>query len=176
MAAGFFPVNHGSKIKVRRALSNDGGGDQVASRHPLIDRAIGWIKFVSRPILLSIRNTFRRKGRLALTMFTLTVAGAQFSFLSTTYNPPSTILWIKLVSTLWPISPSPSINPIASKRWNNPSLQIPGVIDSEAWLAGNAEVIGENDKVETDIALIAPPAESELARTRDDFGALDGTG
>ena len=36
------------------------------------------ISFISRPLLLSLRNTFRRKGRLALTMGTLILAGTIF--------------------------------------------------------------------------------------------------
>ncbi len=30
LAAGFFPVNRGSKIKIRRAISDDGPGDSAA--------------------------------------------------------------------------------------------------------------------------------------------------
>ena len=37
-----------------------------------------WLRWISRPILLSIRNTFRQKGRLILTIFTLTIAGSIF--------------------------------------------------------------------------------------------------
>lgn len=35
-------------------------------------------RFLFRPVLLSVRNIFRRKGRLALTLITLTLAGATF--------------------------------------------------------------------------------------------------
>jgi len=36
------------------------------------------IRFLGRPVLLSLRNTFRRKARLALTLGTLTIAGTLF--------------------------------------------------------------------------------------------------
>ena len=43
-----------------------------------IDRLIQRWDQISRPLRLSLRNTFRRKGRLALTLATLTMAGAIF--------------------------------------------------------------------------------------------------
>ena len=77
LAAGYFPVNRGSKTTVRRAISDDGPGDSGASSG-ILDRMGRRMQWLSRPLLLSIRNTFRRKGRLALTLFTLVVAGAIF--------------------------------------------------------------------------------------------------
>ena len=77
LAAGYFPVNKGAKTTVRRAISDESPGEQ-GSGTGLLNRLGVWIKWLSRPLLLSIRNTFRRKGRLALTLFTLIVAGAIF--------------------------------------------------------------------------------------------------
>ena len=76
LAAGYFPVSKGSKTTVRRAISEEG----LAEGQPNpVDGSLGngW-SWLSRPLLLSIRNTFRRKGRLALTLFTLVIAGAIF--------------------------------------------------------------------------------------------------
>jgi putative ABC transport system permease protein len=50
-------------------------GDQ-ATRAGLLGLNRLGVGLLSRPVLLSIRNTFRRKGRLLLTWFTLTKAGA----------------------------------------------------------------------------------------------------
>ncbi len=78
LAAGYIPVRNGSKISVHRAISNDRPGDQPV--HSRLSSALNRLGagLLSRPVLLSLRNTFRRKGRLALTLFTLTVAGAIF--------------------------------------------------------------------------------------------------
>ncbi|GAJ21105.1 unnamed protein product, partial [marine sediment metagenome] len=59
LVAGFIPVNSGSKIKVRRAISNDRPGDQptISGWWDRLGRLLRWL---SRPVLLSIRNTFRR--------------------------------------------------------------------------------------------------------------------
>ncbi|HSR29097.1 MAG TPA: ABC transporter permease, partial [Anaerolineae bacterium] len=77
LAAGFVPVNRGAKTKVRRAISDDrpGGEPTVSS---LWQRLGTWLRWFPRPIMLSMRNTFRRRGRLLLTLLTLTVAGSTF--------------------------------------------------------------------------------------------------
>ncbi len=77
LGAGFFPVHNGAKINVRRALSNYRPGNQTA-KNKFFQLNARWISWISRPILLSFRNTFRQRGRLLLTIFTLTVAGAVF--------------------------------------------------------------------------------------------------
>jgi putative ABC transport system permease protein len=77
LGAGFVPVRRGSKTTVRRAISEDRSGDQPATIGWLdrLGRRVSWI---TRPVLLSIRNTFRQRGRLMLTLFTLTMGGAIF--------------------------------------------------------------------------------------------------
>ena len=77
LGAGFFPVNKGVRTKVRRAISNDQIGAQ-SSGLSWFNYITNLFSFISRPILLSLRNTFRQTGRLLLTIFTLTIAGAIF--------------------------------------------------------------------------------------------------
>ncbi len=59
------------------ALSEYGVGSGRFGRS-LLDRVLGHIQLLSRPMLLSLRNTFRRRGRLVLTLFTLVLGGAIF--------------------------------------------------------------------------------------------------
>ena len=77
LTAGYFPVNNGARMTVRRAIS-DANPTGQNTNGGLLDRLGVWVRWLSRPLLLSIRNTFRRKGRLTLTLFTLIVAGAIF--------------------------------------------------------------------------------------------------
>jgi len=76
LIAAFIPVVRTSRITVREAVSDYGIGGVV--RQGAIDRLITAIRGLPRPTLLSLRNTFRRKGRLALTLATLATAGAIF--------------------------------------------------------------------------------------------------
>jgi putative ABC transport system permease protein len=61
---------------VREALSDYGLKEQPPKG--ILDRIIESVPGTSRPLLLSLRNTFRRKGRLALMLATLTLGGAIF--------------------------------------------------------------------------------------------------
>lgn len=162
LAAGFFPVNHGSKIKVRRALSNVSGGDQVSSAS-FLDNIGKWIQWISRPILLSIRNTFRRKGRLALTMFTLTIAGAIFIAV---YNVQFSLeKFMGEIGQHFMADITLTFDqPYRIEKVEQSVMQVPGVTDLEAWLASGADVVDAQDKVESNITLIAPPADSELVK------------
>ncbi|MEA2007928.1 MAG: ABC transporter permease, partial [Chloroflexota bacterium] len=92
LVAGFVPVINGSRVTVQKAISGNlaresgenaepgeereshGERFQVRATRALADRGIR----IPRPLLISLRNTFRQKGRLALTLFTLTMGGAIF--------------------------------------------------------------------------------------------------
>jgi putative ABC transport system permease protein len=92
LLAGLIPVLDGSRTTVLHALSGGldrtdkkqtVGGEAALSAFERFDarlaHALGKRNIhIPRPLLISLRNTFRRKGRLALTLFTLTMAGAIF--------------------------------------------------------------------------------------------------
>ena len=71
----WFPVALGTTLPVVRALNATGIGRSDFG-HGVIDRALGLIRGLPRPVALSLRNTFLRKGRLALTLTTLVLASA----------------------------------------------------------------------------------------------------
>jgi putative ABC transport system permease protein len=74
IVAAAFPVRRGTNLPVARAL--DAAGQSAAFGHGLVDRILGLIRGLPRPVALSLRNTFVRKGRLALTLTTLVLASA----------------------------------------------------------------------------------------------------
>ena len=79
--AGLIPVLRGARISVRQALSEQGMGKGRFGTH-ILDRMVDWMTSrllrLSRPMRISIRNTIRRKARLILTLFTMTLGGAIF--------------------------------------------------------------------------------------------------
>ncbi|MDT8435048.1 MAG: FtsX-like permease family protein [Anaerosomatales bacterium] len=75
LLAAIVPVRAGTRISVVKAL-NATGMSGTSFGHGLIDRALGLLRGLPRPVALSLRNTFLRKGRLALTLITLTLASA----------------------------------------------------------------------------------------------------
>ena len=160
LAAGFIPVNNGSKITVRRAISTGGPGESSSSSGRL-DRLGEWLHWLSRPVLLSIRNTFRRKGRLALTLFTLTIAGAIFIAV---FNVRASMeqFMDELGQHFRADITLSFARPYRSTRVEQAVFQVPGVRHIEGWSAASAEILGPDDKVEENILILAPPADSSL--------------
>lgn len=77
LAATLAPVLNGTRVTIREAISDYGLGGAVFGKS-VIDRMIERVRFLSRPLLLSLRNMFRRKTRLLLTLSTLTLGGSIF--------------------------------------------------------------------------------------------------
>lgn len=76
LLAALVPVIGGARVTPHRAISTYGLGGQFGRGG--FDRLIGRIRFLSRPLALSLRNTFRRKARVALTLSALTLGGVMF--------------------------------------------------------------------------------------------------
>ncbi len=74
--AAAWPISRGVRVTVREAISDIGLGKGQFG-HSLLDRVLVRMRRVvpmGRPMQISIRNTFRRKARLATTLFTLSLA------------------------------------------------------------------------------------------------------
>jgi putative ABC transport system permease protein len=76
LLAALGPVRRASRITVREALGEDPAHEHFTARSggPWLAR-LAW---VPRPLLLSLRTAFQRRGRLALTVGLLAVGGAAF--------------------------------------------------------------------------------------------------
>lgn len=68
----FFPIRRGVSISVKDAINDYG----VSANEK--DISLPEPKFLSRPVLLSLRNALRRKSRFLLNVSTLAIAGAMF--------------------------------------------------------------------------------------------------
>ncbi len=75
--AGLIPIMNASKVSVQQAITQTGIESGDFSKKP-VERQARRKKGLSRPLLISLRNTFRRKGRLVLTLITLSLGGAVF--------------------------------------------------------------------------------------------------
>ncbi len=160
LVAGFVPVNNGSKTKVRRAISNDRPGDQPTISG-LWDRIGGLLRWLSRPVLLSIRNTFRRKGRLLLTLFTLTISGA--IFIAVFNVRVSMQEYMAQMQQHFTADLSLNLErPYRISTVEQAVLQIPGIEGVEAWSGAGAEIMDQNGDVVENLRITAPPAGSAL--------------
>ncbi|MEP7272884.1 MAG: FtsX-like permease family protein, partial [Acidobacteriota bacterium] len=75
--AALYPVWKGSGVSVRDALT-DFGLRQSAFGSTAFDRALATTSGMARPVMMAIRNSFRRRLRLILTVATLSVGGLFF--------------------------------------------------------------------------------------------------
>jgi putative ABC transport system permease protein len=73
--AALIPVYIGTRKTVREAINDYGIGDGEAG---VLDRAMTRVRGLPRPLMLGLRNTFRRKARLLLTLGALSLAGGIF--------------------------------------------------------------------------------------------------
>lgn len=160
LGAGFFPVNKGSKINVRQAISEDGRGN-APTELDFFNRVVMRIHWLSRPILLSIRNTFRKKGRLLLTIFTLTVAGSVFIGVFNVRASMEDFMDQLMKYFMGDITVSFS-QPYSISRVERVLLPYPGIQDLEAWGGTFGEIWDENDELVVNLSIIAPPQETLL--------------
>jgi putative ABC transport system permease protein len=162
--ASVLPVITGTRITIREALSSDGGqGSSRKKKGGQVGRfsLSGLLSHIlSRPLILSIRNTFRRKMRVSLTLLTLTVGGLMFIGIFTIRN--------SLVLTL---------DQFIEREFNfdavlvfersyrdyyviETALRVPGVVAAEAWSEGIANRVYESGWQSEDITLNALPPDS----------------
>jgi len=85
LGAALWPVVRGTSISVRQALNAYGLG---TGRYGfgLVDRFLGRPHGLPRMVTLTLRNTFRRVGRAAMTEITLIAAGAVFMMIVNTQH------------------------------------------------------------------------------------------
>ena len=76
IVAALVPILNGVRVSAWEAISNYGIKSQAGGG--LMDRLLVQVRGLPRPVLLSLRNTFRRKGRLFMTLGTLVLAGTLF--------------------------------------------------------------------------------------------------
>jgi putative ABC transport system permease protein len=175
LLAGLIPVLNGSHVTVLRALSGETGGDEkkhvpsVAHRDSLIERLQLEVSrllakrgiHIPRPLLISLRNTFRRKGRLVLTLFTLTMGGAifiaVFNVRVTLHDYIGQIGHYFLADVQLDFDQLYHLNKVESA-----AMQVPGVVSVEGWAYTSAEALYPDGTTADNITVLAPPVNSKL--------------
>ena len=137
--AGFVPIWQGTRISVADAFSGY-SQENPPSQKNWVDRAIGGNKKISRPLLISLRNTFRRKIRLALTLLTLTLGGAIFI---ATFNVQGSLnKYMERIGQYF----LADVNLSLSQNYRVAEIetvvsQVPGIRQVEGWAAAPAEIV-----------------------------------
>ncbi len=169
LGAGFIPVLNGSRITVLAAVSGESTGQKTSkqsgpiagesSKIPLtINRRL---VILPRPMILSLRNTFRRKGRLALTLFTLTMGGAIFIAV---FNVRTTLRqFIDQVGHYFLADVTMSFTKLYRlDEISELAKQVPGVIDVEGWSFASGEIQYADGTPAENLVILAPPSSTKL--------------
>lgn len=157
--AALYPIMAGCRITVREALSSHGIVEPGTSRTSAL--AGIWAAVFNYATLLSLRNTFRRKRRLALTLLTLTLGGAMFIAIFSVRD--SMLRTLDEAANYWQYDISLQLNrPARTEYLVQEALRVPGVAGAESWgFAGVRRV--RPDATESDTLLaVAPPADTDF--------------
>jgi len=175
LLAGLLPVLNGSRITVLRALSGETAGAEKkpglvgTQRESLLERL--QLRFSSllarrgihipRPLLISLRNTFRRKGRLVLTLFTLTMGGAIFVAV---FNVRVTLHdYIDQIGRYFLADVTLDFDRFYRlHEVEQTALRMPGVVSVEGWAYVSAEALYPDGTTADNITILAPPVSSKL--------------
>ena len=161
LGAGYFPVNRGAKINIRRAISSYRPSTQTPKKS-LLTRTGEWIQWISRPVLLSIRNTFRQKRRLVLTIFALTIAGAVFIGVFNVRSSMNNMVSQLLKHFMGDVSVNFS-QPYKVSRVENLLISaIPEIENVEGWSGAVTEIWDEDNNRISRLTISAPSEDSQI--------------
>jgi putative ABC transport system permease protein len=156
--AALVPIVRGSRITVREAVTSYGTGGGVSRLDQTIDRLAG----LPEPILLGLSNTFRRKGRLVMTVVAMTLGGAIFiAVLSVRASLQQTLADVfgyrnyDVQLTLTHPYPGAAVRKIAA--------EVPGVVRVEGWGLASAERVGGREAT-SNVSVVAPLPNSALIK------------
>jgi len=163
--AALYPVLSVLRVTAADAISNYGmSKDEYGTGW--IDRLLTTrsklaLRILSRPLMLSLRNTFRRKGRLALTLITLTLAGAIFcgvfslrASLSQTLDDMLEIYQVDLMVNLG--------RPQRVEQLERKALEVDGVALAKSWFSLPVRRVRADGSESENIYLFAPPVQYDL--------------
>jgi len=158
-AAALAPVLQGVHISVQEALS--GYRQSAPPNRSRFDRRISGLRSVSMLLLVALRNTFRQKGRLALTLLTLTLGGAVF--IATFNVRVSMTMYVDQIIQYFLADVNVTVNrPYRIEEIQSLILEVPGTQRVEGWTFARSELVLEDGSVGESVTMLAPPAGSDL--------------
>lgn len=159
LLAALLPIYNSIRVTVREAVSDYGIGGNAKRQDKSVSKGA---LFLTRPMRLSLRNAYRKKARLVLTLITLILGGAIFIGV---YN-----LWASFDKTIEDIQGYflADINISFGRYYRFDEVasiakKVPGVSSVEGWTEYTGTLVSENKaEAGTQIVFIAPPSTSTL--------------
>ena len=157
LGVALFPVVSGTRISVYEAIYQYGLSND--EHRGLVSVLLGKIRKVSPPLVLSFRNTFRKKARLVFTLVTLTLAGAMFiAAFSTRATLTSQINDVgRYIYYDASIDFPGGMQKYAAER---EALRIPGVSIAESWATSRGVIVRPDGSESQQFELVGLPYNS----------------
>jgi putative ABC transport system permease protein len=153
------PILRASRITVHEALNDAPGPRPFGTRRT--ERWLSRITWLPRPVMLSVRTTFLRRGRLALTLGTLAMGGAVFmSALNVSgawnraVNEDFRMRRYDLTVVLAEAMPTARLDTVLAT--------VPGVSRAEYWPGASAFLFDEHGVPGRTVSLLGPSRGSTL--------------
>ncbi|MCA1954785.1 MAG: ABC transporter permease [Anaerolinea sp.] len=156
--AGLWPILRGTGVSVQQALS----GMQTNAEAPTHLWSRGRLfAAIPRPLLLSLRNTFRQRMRVLLTLLTLSLGGAMFI---ATFNVRASIdAHIERLGKYFMADVNLDFDrPYRMDQVRSVLQDVPGVGYVEGWALALCEIVFPDGSTGENVHLIAPPSGSRL--------------
>ena len=159
LLAALLPIYNSVRVTVREAISDYGIGGNAKPKDKSVSKGA---LFLTRPMRLSLRNAYRKKTRLMLTLITLVLGGAIFIGV---YN-----LWASFDKTIEDIQGYflADINMSFGRYYRFDEVaaiakKVPGVSSVEGWTEYAGTLVSEDKEgAGTQILFVAPPSTSTL--------------
>jgi len=158
MLAVVWPVYSSVRITIREALTSYGIGTKTKPKDKNVSKGA---LLIPRPMRLSLRNAFRRKARLALTLFALVLGGSIFIGVFSTRAA-----FEKLIEDVQGYFLS-DVN-VSFERYYRfdevapVALSNPGISSVEGWLDYPGTLITDEEEAGTQISLAGIPPDTTL--------------
>ena len=145
LLAALIPIQRGTGIRVRTAIGDHGLAQNNLNAdwfNRLINRGSQLFLRYSRPMQIALRNSLRRKGRVALTIITLTLSSAIFIAVMSTHASMLGALDDALTYFVFDVSVN-FVEGYATEEVEQLATQIPDVVAVESWIEGDAQRVHE---------------------------------
>ncbi len=156
LLASLFPIISGSLITIREAISN---------YNPETSTRVGRFRVLGelpQLVNLSVRNTFRRKGRLALTFVALLLAGAMFIAIIDIRQSMRAALKEIQGDLNYDVAVD-FTRPYSVNKIENEAIKLDGVAAVETWAVDNGRLVFNDDHLSGSIILYGVPEGTKMA-------------
>jgi putative ABC transport system permease protein len=162
LSAALVPVVGGARITTHQAISSYGLRGKFG--RGWLDRLVGRVRRLPRPTALSLRNTFRRKARVALTLITLALSGMMFMMVMSVETSFDNT--IELLVSDFGFDVMAGLDRLYRvERLLEVTESVPGVVKAEVWGRwGTRLKLDDNDS--RYIGLWSVPPDSEILHPR----------